>query len=63
MLALLFIIIVTALGVFISINLDPESNTWLEYYRGAVGGIFVSGVILYFINKRRRAKELKKDRN
>ena len=62
MAALLFIIIFTALGVFISINLDPESNTWLDYYRGAVGGIFFSGVVLYFVNKRRREKELKKDK-
>ncbi|MBN2061384.1 MAG: hypothetical protein JW882_13305 [Deltaproteobacteria bacterium] len=62
MFALIFIVIVIALGVFISINLNPETNTWFDYYKGAVGGIFLSGVVLYFVNKIRRNKELKKEK-
>ena len=62
MFSLIFILVVTALGVIISVNLHPESNTWLDYYYGAMGGILLSGIILQIVNKRRRKKELEKDK-
>ena len=61
MISIIFIVLLTCLGVLISINYSPET-TWFDYYRGVMGGIFVSGVVLYFVNKRRRAKELEKDK-
>lgn len=59
MIALLFIIVSTGLGVFYSYSMNTDA-TWLDYYRGGVIGLFFSGVILYAANKRRRAREMKK---
>ena len=61
MLALIFILLVTAFGVLVNINLH-ETNTWLDYYTGAVSGMLISGIILQFVNKRRRKKELEKEK-
>lgn len=58
--ALLFIIFVTGLSVFISYTLSTDA-TWFDYYRGGILGFFLSGVILYLLNKRRRAKEMKEE--
>jgi len=52
MIQLLFILIVTGLSILISRHLSPEV-TWIDYYRGVVGGLFLSAVILYFWNKRK----------
>lgn len=60
MLALIFIIIVTIIGVFISSTMSEGDVTWLDYYRGGIIGLFISGVIIYAMNQRRRAKEMKK---
>jgi len=60
MLALIFIIIVTGAGVFISYSMSEGRVSWLDYYRGGVIGLFISGVIIYVMNQRRRAKEMKK---
>ncbi|MFC1494655.1 hypothetical protein ACFL6W_05185 [Thermodesulfobacteriota bacterium] len=60
MVALLFVLIVTGAGVFISYSMSTEGATWMDYYRGGIIGLFLSGVILYMVNKRRRAKEMSK---
>jgi len=52
MIQLLFILIVTGLSVLISRHLSPEV-TWVDYYRGGVGGLFLSAVLLYLWNKKR----------
>ena len=58
MLALLFILLITALSVLISIQFSPEDEvTWLTYYIGGVAGLFVSATIIHYWNKRRRKKE------
>jgi purine-cytosine permease-like protein len=61
MMALLFILVVTGLSMMISHYINPEPG-WFEYYKGGIIGFFLSGVILYIINEKRRKKELKKDR-
>ena len=61
MISLLFIIIVTGVSIFINYTLNPEP-TWFDYYKGGIIGFFLSGVILYAINKRRRKKELKDEK-
>ena len=60
MLALIFIVIVTAIGVLISSTMSEGDVTWLDYYRGGIIGLFISGVVIYAMNQRRRARELKK---
>ncbi|MFC1838373.1 hypothetical protein ACFL1N_02240 [Thermodesulfobacteriota bacterium] len=60
MVALLFVLIVTGSGVFISYSMSTDGSTWMDYYRGGIIGLFLSGVILYMVNKRRRAKEMSK---
>lgn len=60
MLALIFMIIVTGAGVFISFSMSEGDVTWLDYYRGGIIGLFISGVIIYAMNQRRRAKEMQK---
>jgi len=63
MLALIFIIITTGIGVYVSYSMSAESAdviTWLDYYRGGIIGLFLGGVILHLINKRTRAKEMRK---
>jgi len=61
MISLLFIIVVTGLSMMISHYINPEPG-WFEYYKGGIIGFFLSGVILYFLNEKRRKKELKKTR-
>ncbi|MDB9823010.1 hypothetical protein OAC89_04840 [Deltaproteobacteria bacterium] len=58
MIALLFILTITGLSVLVSYFLSSEPG-WLDYYRGGVLGFFLSGVILYILNEKRRKKELK----
>ena len=62
MIALLLIVVFTVLGILIKVNISSEV-TWLDYYNGALGGLLVSGLLLHFSNKRRRAKELKEEKN
>ena len=62
MIALLFILVSTAIGVVIGISMSPENLSWFDYYKGGIGGIFFSGIVLHFINKRKRAKELKEEK-
>jgi hypothetical protein len=59
MIALLFVILVTVLSVYISYSISTDV-TWFDYYKGGILGFFFSGAVLYAINKRRRAKEMKK---
>ena len=61
MIPLIFIIVVTVISMFISSLLSAES-TWFDYYRGGVIGFFISGVILQILNKKRRSKEMKDER-
>lgn len=58
MIALIFVLITTGAGVLIGFLVSPGDVTWLDYYRGGVIGMFVSGIVLYALNKRRRTKEL-----
>ena len=57
MTALLFILMVTGLCILISYHFTPGEITWFTFYWGAVAGLFVSGVVLHFWNKRRKKKE------
>jgi hypothetical protein len=59
MLALIFIIIATGAGVFISLLMSTGDVSWLVYYRGGIIGLFLSGVVIYAMNNRRRAKEMR----
>ena len=61
MIALIFIIVVTGLSILISISLSKDV-TWIVYYRGGIIGFSLSAVVLYFWNKRRRKKEMEKER-
>jgi hypothetical protein len=56
-----FIVIVTGISILISYSLS-DSVTWLDYYRGGVIGLFISGVILQIWNKQKRKQELEKDK-
>jgi len=60
--ALLFIVMVVGLGVLISLQFVDDEATWFEYYRGGIGGLFVSAALLELWNTRIRKKE-EKDRN
>jgi hypothetical protein len=62
MIALIFVIITTVLGMFIGFLMSSGDTTWLDYYRGGVIGMFVSGIVLYVLNKRRRAKEIEAEK-
>ena len=46
----------TLLGILISNYFSSETN-WFTYYRGGIAGVFLSGVILEFWNRRRKRKE------
>ena len=59
MFSLTLILIITGISVFFSCSMG-DNITWFEYYRGAVIGLFISGVILQIINKQRRDQEAKK---
>jgi hypothetical protein len=62
MIALIFVIITTVLGIFIGGLMSSGDASWLDYYRGGVIGMLVSGLVLYVLNKRRRAKEIEEER-
>ena len=58
MLALLFIVLITALSILISYHFSPEPEpTWFTYNIGGVVGLFVSATVIHYWNKRRRKKE------
>ncbi len=57
--ALLFMVMVTGLGVLISLRFVDDETTWFEYYRGGVAGLFVSAALLHLWNTRIRKKEEK----
>lgn len=61
MIALLFIIIVVGASIAITYYTNPAPG-WFDYYKGAMIGFFLSGVILYILNEKRRKRELKKSR-
>ncbi len=56
MIPLLYIIIVSGLGVFISCHYSTEV-TWFTYFRGGLVGLFAGAVALDFWNRRRRREE------
>ena len=56
MLALLFILFITAIGVLTSVNLSQEV-TWFTYYIGGIIGLFVSSAVLHFWNKKKGKKD------
>jgi hypothetical protein len=53
---LLFIVILTGLGVFISTQVVSEVS-WFTYYVGGMIGLLLSSLILEVINRMRRKKE------
>jgi hypothetical protein len=53
---LIIILAFVALGIVISCRVT-EDATWLTYYLGALGGMFVSGIGLDIWNRRRRKIE------
>lgn len=60
MIALLFVITVTCIGIFTGYSMGNEDITWFDYYRGGIIGFFISGVVLQLLNKWRSAKEKQK---
>jgi hypothetical protein len=58
---LLFIMLVTGLGILISLQFGSEV-TWFNYYAGAVAGLLISGAVLGYWSNRKRKKELKEIR-
>ena len=56
MVPLLYILIVTGLGTYISYHFSPEV-TWFAYFRGGLVGLFVGAVALDLWNRRRRREE------
>jgi uncharacterized SAM-binding protein YcdF (DUF218 family) len=61
MASLIFMILVTGLSIYLSVLMGTES-VWFDVFRGAVIGLFLSGIILSFSNRIKRAKELKNER-
>jgi hypothetical protein len=61
MLSLIFILAITGISIYVSCSLS-SAVTWFEYYKGGVAGLFISGLILQMWNKRKRKKEMEKDR-
>jgi hypothetical protein len=61
MLSLIFILAITGISIFISCSIS-NTVTWFEYYKGGVIGLFISGLILQMWNRRKRNKEIEKDR-
>ena len=59
---LLFIVLVTALSILVSLQFGSEV-TWFNYYVGGMAGLLVSGTVLDFVSKRKRKKELEETRN
>ena len=62
MLALILIVMGTALGVFVSTFFVDEEASWLTYYIGGIVGLLVSSVILEIRNVQRRKKELEEEK-
>lgn len=56
MIPLLFIILVTALSILISVYYSTEV-TFFSYYVGAMVGIVLSGICLEIWNRRKRKQE------
>lgn len=58
MLSLLFIVIITAISIFISYT-TSDNVTWFDYYTGGVIGLLLSGIILQIYNRRKKEQEIK----
>jgi hypothetical protein len=43
--------------ILISLQMSSSEVNWFTYFKGAVAGLFLSGVILEVLNVRRRKKE------
>ena len=61
MIPLIFILAVAGISIFISCTLADEA-TWFDVYKGGMIGFLISGVILQFVNKRRRKKEMEEEK-
>jgi len=57
---LIIVLVTIALGIVISCRIT-EDATWLTYYLGALGGMFVSGIGLDIWNRRRKKIEEARD--
>jgi hypothetical protein len=62
MLSLAFIFAITGISIYISCSISPQV-TWFEYYKGAVIGLFISGLVLQVWNKRKRNQDMEKNRH
>ncbi len=56
---LLFIVVVTGLGILISLQFGNEV-TWFNYYVGAAAGLLIGSTALEYWSKRKRATEEEK---
>jgi hypothetical protein len=59
MLPLLFILLVIALGIIISLQIGEETS-WFTYYTGGMIGLLLSALALEWWNKQKRKKEEEK---
>ena len=59
MIPFIFIVVITAVSVFLFSRLS-SGGTWMVYYWGALIGIFASGVIIKLWNYKRLKDEEKK---
>lgn len=53
---LLFILVMTGLGILVGLQFGTEV-TWLNYYAGAMAGLLVGSVLLGYWSQRKRKKE------
>lgn len=58
---LLFILLVTGLGILVALQFGSKV-TWFNYYAGAMAGLLVGSSTLGYWHKRKRMKELEEAR-
>jgi hypothetical protein len=58
---LLFIVLMTGLGILVSLQFGSKV-TWFNYYAGAMAGLLISGALLGYWSNRKRKKEEEQER-
>jgi uncharacterized membrane protein len=53
---LLFILVMTGLGIFVGQQFGKEV-TWFNYYAGAIAGLLAGSMLLGYWSRRKRKKE------
>jgi hypothetical protein len=56
MMPLLFILVMTGLGILVGLQFGNEA-TWLNYYAGAMAGLLTGSMLLEYWSKRKMKKE------